>query len=502
MTEIAMPPPAAEKHAGRAKKAHPTPWRDNIEAMLMAIVMALVLKHFIVEAYRIPTGSMQPTLMGDDHTGIYDRILVDKFSYQLRHPERFEVAVFRYPLDRSKNFVKRIVGVGPEDFRVRHGDLWHRKDSSEEWIIARRPKEVQEETWLKLAANDGDEPLFFGENDRSWNAGRDFTLEGAFRVRFGDSRASIMDSYNDGYPDAIKADIPHNLRGSGSHPVGDLRLTGSLEVDADTKWVEVEIQEGALRYDLRLAGPAAPEGEGAVIQVRDADALKKARPFEAESRAEGGRLVAGKRYEFSAQNLDDELRLELDGELLCSLAIPPNPGAAALLYLETQSGRTSFEDVMVWRDIYYTDDAGLVTDTHIPAGMYFMMGDNTLDSSDSRMWQLHRLERRVTNADGTTGTELIVGNHRLGSGMQSQSDFANDVNPFVESLGTPDLRPITWFRDEWGEMHAFEAGEVAEADPVTLTAPFVRRDQILGRAIAVFWPLRPLDGIYRLKKVD
>ena len=45
------------------KKAehHRRPWRDNIEAVVMAIIMAVMLKYFIVEAYQIPTGSMQPT---------------------------------------------------------------------------------------------------------------------------------------------------------------------------------------------------------------------------------------------------------------------------------------------------------------------------------------------------------------------------------------------------------------------------------------------------------
>ena len=49
-----------------AEPAARAPWRDNLEAMTMAIVMALVLKIFVVEAYKIPTGSMQPTLIGDE----------------------------------------------------------------------------------------------------------------------------------------------------------------------------------------------------------------------------------------------------------------------------------------------------------------------------------------------------------------------------------------------------------------------------------------------------
>ena len=65
----------------------------------MAIAMALFLKHFVIEAYKIPSGSMQPTLIGDEDADIKDRILVDKLSYAFRDPRRWEVAVFRYPLD-------------------------------------------------------------------------------------------------------------------------------------------------------------------------------------------------------------------------------------------------------------------------------------------------------------------------------------------------------------------------------------------------------------------
>ena len=90
----------------------------------MAVVMALLLKFFIVEAYKIPTGSMQPTLIGDERSGIKDRILVDKLSYVLREPRRWEVAVFRYPLDRSKNFVKRIVGLPGDRIRIQEGAVF------------------------------------------------------------------------------------------------------------------------------------------------------------------------------------------------------------------------------------------------------------------------------------------------------------------------------------------------------------------------------------------
>ena len=111
----------------------------------MAIVMALLLKCFIVEAYKIPTGSMQPTLIGDETSGIKDRILVDKLSYVFEEPARWDVAMFQYPLNRAQNFVKRIVGVGPEELRIENGDLWRRDTDADVWKIVRRPEAVGHE---------------------------------------------------------------------------------------------------------------------------------------------------------------------------------------------------------------------------------------------------------------------------------------------------------------------------------------------------------------------
>ena len=108
--------------------------RDNIEAFAIAIAMALVIRHYSVEAFRIPTGSMMPTLYGNgklDEQGRRrhgDRILVDKFSWMRDDPERWQVAVFQYPLNRNKNFIKRIVGMPDEWFAIADGDIWTSKD--------------------------------------------------------------------------------------------------------------------------------------------------------------------------------------------------------------------------------------------------------------------------------------------------------------------------------------------------------------------------------------
>ena len=68
------------------KKEQPHRWRENIEALTMAVVIALLFKSFILEVSKIPSGSMQPTLMGSPETSIFDRVLVDKLSFPLPRP--------------------------------------------------------------------------------------------------------------------------------------------------------------------------------------------------------------------------------------------------------------------------------------------------------------------------------------------------------------------------------------------------------------------------------
>jgi signal peptidase I len=104
--------------------------REYVESILVAIAIALVLRAFVVEAFKIPTGSMIPTLAVGDH------IFVNKFIYGLRvpfsnmwfvewgAPERGDVIVFRYPQDLSKDYIKRVVAVAGDKVRVDGADVY------------------------------------------------------------------------------------------------------------------------------------------------------------------------------------------------------------------------------------------------------------------------------------------------------------------------------------------------------------------------------------------
>lgn len=104
-------------------------YKEWIEPFLIAAVVALFIRQFVVEAFKIPSGSMIPTLTIGDH------LLVNKFVYGPRipftdtriftwkEPKRGEIIVFKYPENESKNFIKRVVGVPGDKITITKGTL-------------------------------------------------------------------------------------------------------------------------------------------------------------------------------------------------------------------------------------------------------------------------------------------------------------------------------------------------------------------------------------------
>jgi len=99
--------------------------REYAEAIILALILALFIRTFVVQAFKIPSPSMVPTLLIGDH------ILVNKFLYgfhipfsdgkmmAIREPKRGDVIVFKYPRDRRLDFIKRCIAVGGETVEIR-----------------------------------------------------------------------------------------------------------------------------------------------------------------------------------------------------------------------------------------------------------------------------------------------------------------------------------------------------------------------------------------------
>lgn len=104
--------------------------REWAESIIIAFILAMFIRTFIVQAFKIPTGSMRPTLLEGDI------ILVNKFIYgakipfmnlrlpRVTQPKRGDVIVFIYPDDPKKDFIKRLVAMGGERVEIKNGTVY------------------------------------------------------------------------------------------------------------------------------------------------------------------------------------------------------------------------------------------------------------------------------------------------------------------------------------------------------------------------------------------
>lgn len=89
--------------------------KDWVISILIAIVLAFFIRYFIVELYMVEGPSMRPTLVNGE------RLVVNKFIYRFKSPERGEVLVFRYPRDPNRDFIKRVIGVAGDTVEIKDG---------------------------------------------------------------------------------------------------------------------------------------------------------------------------------------------------------------------------------------------------------------------------------------------------------------------------------------------------------------------------------------------
>lgn len=91
--------------------------RECLESLVIAVVLALFIITFIAQSFLVEGSSMEPSL----HHG--QRLLVEKVSYRFGEPKRGEVVVFKYPGDRRRKFIKRIVGLPGDEILIQNGYL-------------------------------------------------------------------------------------------------------------------------------------------------------------------------------------------------------------------------------------------------------------------------------------------------------------------------------------------------------------------------------------------
>ncbi|HUS80697.1 MAG TPA: signal peptidase I [Armatimonadota bacterium] len=178
-------------------------WRAGLlefvdSALIAALLVFCLLRPFVIQAFFIPSGSMEPTLLEGD------RILVNKFIYFFRPPADGDIMVFNAPpqaTDGNKDFIKRVVGTPGDRLQVRRdrpgieeGGLIRNGQLQQEPYIAERP----DYGW---PAPMGEYMLFPGEGVRFVEPGDEITVPDGYLVAMGDNRNNSNDSHRWAVPD-------------------------------------------------------------------------------------------------------------------------------------------------------------------------------------------------------------------------------------------------------------------------------------------------------------
>ncbi len=530
--------------AKQKKPATMGPVRQNLEAFGVAILAAVLLKWFCIEAYQIPTSSMQPTLMGSTEADVYDRILVDKLIQTFREPQRWDITVFKYPLQKNQKYVKRIVGMPNDRLYIAGGNVYQTEGDGDArtFVPIRKPDDLQACMWKNVyparrlaRAETKALPRIFGASPSRAAEETDggFALDpggSTARLFFRDAEdGGMIDRVWDGYPEevarAIRNDVQHQRP---QEIVPDVRIAATVTAPAGMQELALEIEVLRPGHDERTFALVAAGGR-ATLQVRGKgdEVLAETQPFEFA-------LPAGEPTEVAFAHVDDRLiawhggdevqRLDTDAWAIsegCVLPFDPTKGLEIPAnqkvipqFVCKGSGAVRLDDVRIDRDQHYTRD-GAPEVIEVPAGHYYMMGDNTLQSVDSRGWTAITIgvdaNDNVVPPDSPDAVRTIRGNKRP-MRLSNPPDRdetpipipSEDVIVMIDEYGEI-LRLNAEVGSDWPERVSFRrpgAGDGTDewTAPDTTNAKgisFVPREDIEGRALMVFYPSRPLSWIFR-----
>jgi signal peptidase I len=420
--------------------------RQTVEFLVCLFLCILIFRTFAAEAYIVPTGSMAPTLLGNhreivcpncgyrftlgiDEDGRSgrpvcpncgqrrlgdapavecngDRVLVQKFLFDVRRPKRWEVSVFHFPGEPTQAYVKRVVGLPGESVHISGGDVYING------ALAR--KSLVEQRGMRILVYDNDfVPLDSARFPRwAFRRGRPgqhlpsgWTTEGArflhAPVEPASDRADWVE-YRHWDPDRGRYAAVHDFNAyngadlRGENTVKDLMLEARVTAGPGVTSVVARLDAGSDRFVVRIPVDDGKAGRPAVMVMRNG------RPV-AVAEAEGRRtpsLSPDRPAALTVSVMDRRLTAALDGAPLFAPWDFDDPGplpwsgdSPAALGVEG-GGRATFDHVKVFRDVYYTSALaysprrpfGVDAPYSLGADEYFVLGDNSPVSNDSRFW--------------------------------------------------------------------------------------------------------------------
>ena len=191
---------------GATEEAKKRPF-ETLRALALAVLLALGIRSFIVEPFKIPSGSMIPTLLVGDY------IIVNKFAYGVREPfggrllfggdtpDRGDVIVFRYPDDPRIDYIKRVIGLPGDKLAMRDGRLWMNGQPMDRvaegefsYYDHRTKREIVKRRYREIAANGAEYTVVRELHPRGLVRDREWEVPEGRYFMMGDNRDDSKDS--------------------------------------------------------------------------------------------------------------------------------------------------------------------------------------------------------------------------------------------------------------------------------------------------------------------
>ncbi|MCE5186144.1 MAG: signal peptidase I [Planctomycetaceae bacterium] len=432
------------------------------EWLLVAFILALLFQGFAMQAFQIPTGSMAQTLRGDhfplrcprcgysfdvgsesltvtrakcpscDHrlppqavgrmkNG--DRIFVLKSIYQFFMPNRWDVVVFKNPTNPRDNFIKRLIGLPNETVQISHGDIYING------VIARKPRRVQEELWMPVylqdyrppknaeTADPSDTPNgadalpnagFVNEEGSGWQINDVSTLND-------DSGKRHCMIYQTNNPNDFRAIYSYNEENeyTGKPMVSDLMISFYAAFKGPRTLVGASLEKSGVLYSGYV------DEEGAMVFERTAPdgTVQELRRVLSKAPKRGQM----ERFEFA--DVDEELILRW-GSRRAAYDLTRDPETPSQPNVQSQppavrifaEGETELRHVALYRDTYYLGREGFAERATedkpftLKKDQFFVCGDNSNNSLDSRMWSIEGIGNNGSTYDkGVVPKDYMMG---------------------------------------------------------------------------------------------